>query len=390
MKRTELGSSWEGYKKVLFLVNHDIVIYNFRLELIERLLRDGYEVHVSSPYGERIKKLQELGCHYHAIEIERHGMNPKEEIELLASYKKLIAGVRPDIVFTYTIKPNVYGGMVCSKLKIPYIANVTGLGTAVENGGLMQKLTLALYKKGLRKAQKVFFQNRENMDFMIKKGIVRGSYDLLPGSGVNLEHYSYMEYPETDDPVIFLTIGRLMKDKGTDELLEAAKVIKKRFPHVIFRLIGGYDEGIYEDKVNRAVKAGIVEYLGSQLDVRPFLKDSHALIHTSYHEGMSNVLLEAAASGRPVIATDVPGCIETFTPNVSGIACKAKDVSSLVDAIKGFLEMPLADKQKMGQMGRKKMEVEFDRKNIVDAYMSELGREKRLTLVKSNLVEDIN
>lgn len=374
IKRTELGKFRVQRKKVLFLVNHDIVIYNFRFELVERLLECGFEVNVSSPYGERINKLQELGCIYHVTEIERHGRNPLKEVRLLKAYQKLVEEVNPDIVLTYTVKPNVYGGMVCSRLRIPYIANVTGLGTALENGGLMQKITLALYKQGLKKAQIVFFQNRENMVFMTKKGVVGSRYALLPGSGVNLEQFSYMEYPQTDDPVVFVTVGRLMKDKGTDELLEAAGIVRECHPHVVFRLIGDYDEEIYKDKVNRAVKNGTIEYFGSQPDVRPFLKECHALIHASYHEGMSNALLEAAASGRPVIATDVPGCREAFDSDISGIACKAGDVKSLVDAVERFLEMPHAKKQQMGQMGRKKMEAEFDRRIIVDEYMKELKK----------------
>lgn len=374
IKRTSFGREGNVKKKVLFLVNHDIVIYNFRLELVERLLRDGYEVHISSPYGERIEKLKALGCFYHETCMERHGMDPIKELKLIRTYKVLCKTIKPEVVLTYTIKPNIYGGMVCSRLGIPYIANITGLGTAIENAGIIKKITLSLYKKGLIKAQKVFFQNEENMKFMIKQGIVTCPYALLPGSGVNLKEYVYMEYPETSDPVIFVTIGRLMKDKGTDEILEAASIIKKRHAHVIFWLVGDYDEEAYKDKVGCAVKAGIVEYFGNQSDVRIFIKESHAIIHASYHEGMSNVLLESAACGRPILATDVPGCIETFIPGVSGIAFKAGNVKSLVNAIERFLEIPFGERRKMGQMGRKKMEAEFDREIIVEAYMDELQK----------------
>lgn len=357
--------------KVLILTNNDSGLYKFRGELVKELLKQ-YEVMICFPYGSYVEELCNMGCTYIDCQcLNRRGTNIREEIELMHFYKALLKKLVPDIVLTYTIKPNVYGGMACARLGIPYIVNVTGLGTAVENDGFMQKLTIALYRRGLKKAQKVFFQNKNDMRFMTSRKIVGGEYGLLPGSGVNLEEYSCMEYPKSENPIIFVVIGRLMKDKGTDELLEAAGIIRKRYPYVIFRLIGYYDEDIYRDKVKQALKAGAIEYFGSQPDVKGFLKDCHAVIHASYHEGMSNVLLEAAACGRPVIATDVPGCIETFIPDVSGVACKAGNTGSLVEAIEKFLRIPLADKQRMGQMGRKKIEKEFDRRIVIERYLEE-------------------
>lgn len=169
--------------KVLFLVNHDVVIYNFRLELVERLLDDGYKVVISSPYGERIEDLKALGCEYYGIDIERHGINLFQEIKLLSTYKKLVRKVKPDIVFSYTIKPNIYGAIACKKKRIPFVANITGLGMAVENKGLVQKISVLLYRIAFTKVQKVFFQNRENMQFFIEHKIAMGKHGLLPGSG---------------------------------------------------------------------------------------------------------------------------------------------------------------------------------------------------------------
>ena len=182
-------------KKVLFLVNHDVVIYNFRLELVERLLSDGYEVHISSPYGERIEDLKRLGAIFHETNMDRHGMNPINELKLLQNYKKLLKKIKPDIVLGYTIKPNIYGAMAAESVNIPFVANITGLGTAVENPGLSQKISIILYKIAFRKVQKVFFQNTENQQFFIDHKIALGKHGLLPGSGVNLRRFTVKEFP---------------------------------------------------------------------------------------------------------------------------------------------------------------------------------------------------
>lgn len=356
--------------RILIVANNDVGLYKFRRELVEELLRT-HEVHICLPNGEYISKLTELGCVYHACEFDRHGTNPLAELKQIAFYKRLLKAVKPNMVFTYTVKPNIYAGMACASLKIPYVANITGLGTAIENGGLMQKLLLALYKLGLRKAQKVFFQNESNRDFMIAKGIVKGKHDLLPGSGVNLDEHNEEPYPETQEPLVLVNIGRIMKDKGADELLYAAKIIRKEYPQVVFRLIGGFD-GAYEEKVQNAVEAGEIEYLGHQSDVHACLKEAHAIVHASYHEGMSNVLLEAAACARPIIATDVPGCRETYENGISGIACKARDGEDLVRAIREFIALPYEQKIQMGQAGRRNAERAFDRTIVIKQYMEEV------------------
>lgn len=360
-------------KKVLFLANHDVGIYNFRKELVERLVKEGYRIYLSCPNGERIKDLVSMGCRYIDVELERHGMNPFKELELIKYYKKIMQKIKPDMVLSYTIKPNIYGGMAAAALHIPQIANITGLGSAIESGGILKRITLFLYKIGLRKAETVFFQNKENMNFMKKNHIVTGKISMLPGSGVNLEQHCFEEYPEETEQLIFLSVGRIMKDKGIDELLEAAGEIKKEFPSIRFRLIGFFDED-YECKIKAAVDSGLVEYLGQQEDVHSFIKQSHAVVHASYHEGMSNVLLESAASGRPVIATNIPGCIETFEPGISGIACNVRDGKDLTKAIKSFIQIPYEGKKKMGEAGRRKMEQQFDRRIVVNKYMKEIKR----------------
>lgn len=245
-------------KRVLFLVNHDVVIYNFRLEVVERLIADGHEVHISSPYGERIDDLVALGAKFHEIVINRHGMNPVAEINLLRDYKKLLKSVKPDIVLGFTIKPNIYGAMSARQLGIPFVANITGLGTAVENGGWKQKLFVNLYKVAFKDVQRVFFQNTENQQFFIDNGIAIGKHKLIPGSGVNLDRFPVRDYPNEENGVVrFAFISRIMKEKGIDFYLAAAKAIKKKYPNAEFHICG-FCEAEYEGKLNEYNENGTV------------------------------------------------------------------------------------------------------------------------------------
>ncbi len=360
-------------KRVLILVNHDVVIYNFRLELVEKLLSEGYEVHISSPIGEHSNDLKAMGASLHEISFDRHGTNPIDEFRLLNHYKRLMNEIRPIIVFTYTVKCNIYGGIAASSMRIPFCPNITGLGTAINDGGIKGYIIGEMYKKGLRGAERVFFQNEANKEFMLNKGMVSSPYTVLPGSGVNLQRHCYEPYPESSRPLIISYIGRIMRDKGIDELLEAAKSIKEKHPEVIIRLIGFFD-GDYENKINVAKTEGIVEYIEQQSNIHPWMIESSAIVLPSYHEGMSNVLLEAAATGRPVIASDIPGCREAFDEGVSGYGFNAHDSEALTEAIEKFLQLPYEKKIVMGKAGRKKMEREFSRTIVVEKYFQELKK----------------
>lgn len=361
-------------KKVLFLVNHDIVIYNFRREIVERLLEEGYEVYISSPYGERIDDLIKMGCKYLEASIERHGTNIAKEIILLRYYKKIMKQISPDVVLTFTIKPNIYGGIAAKSLNIPYIANITGLGSAVENEGLMQKLSVVLYKIAFKKINTVFFQNKENLEFFKNKKIALGKHKLLPGSGVNLEQFSLLEYPESKT-IEFIFISRIMKEKGIDQYLEAATYIRKKYQNTRFHVLGFCEEKEYEKKLYELEKEGIIKYHGMQRDIRPFLKSTHCTIHPTYYpEGMSNVLLETAASGRPIIATNKAGCREIVDNKVSGFLVQQKNLQDLISKIEDFLKLSYKEKKQMGLKGREKVEKEFNREIVVKAYLREISR----------------
>ncbi len=358
-------------KKVLILVNHDVVIYNFRKELVERLLKDKYEVYISSPYGERIDDLVKMGCKHIEAKIARHGTNVIEELKLLHYYKKTIKEIKPDVVLSYTIKPNIYGGMACRLLKVPYIANITGLGTAVENEGLMQNITTMLYKIAFKKINCLFFQNTENRQFFIDKNLAVDKHRLVPGSGVNLQQFSVLDYP-CDETIEFVFISRIMKEKGIDQYIEAAQFIRNKYPNTRFHICGFCEEA-YEDKLKELQAQGIVIYHGMQRDVRKVLAKTHCTIHPTYYpEGMSNVLLESSACGRPIITTNRSGCRETVEAGVNGFIVEQKNSRDLIEKIEMFLNLSYKEKKQMGLDGRQKVEKEFDRQIVVEAYIDEI------------------
>ncbi|WP_280770886.1 glycosyltransferase family 4 protein [Salipaludibacillus daqingensis] len=359
-------------QKILILANNDGGLYKFRKELIQELVKK-YEVYISLPNGEFIPFLTELGCEFIDTDISRRGKNPFTDLKLMMKYRILLNKLKPDVVLTYTIKPNVFGGLVCRMKGVPNIANITGLGSAVENGGLLQKTTLFMYKLSLKKKLCVFYQNKENADFFIKKNITNCRQRLIPGSGVNLDEFSVMDYPN-DDSIHFLFIARVMKEKGIDQYLEAAETIRGKYVNTVFHILGFCEEG-YEEKLRYMQDKGIIQYHGMQSDVREFHKISHCTIHPTYYpEGMSNVLLESAASGRPVITTNRAGCREIVEDGVNGFIVNQKDSKDLIDKIEKFLKLEYESKKLMGLSGRKKVEKEFDRNIVVDAYIEEVNK----------------
>ena len=333
----------------------------------------GYDVYISEPYDdERVKYFEGIGCHIIKTDFNRRGMNPLADFKLMLKYRQMIKRLKPVAVLTYTIKPNVYGGFACRLTHAPLLANVTGLGDAIENGGWLQKLAICLYKIGLMKAKCVFYQNRTNKIFCEDHGIVGGKGVLLPGSGVNLLHHQYHELPP-DGTIKFLFISRLLKDKGTEEFFEMAQSIKEKYPNTEFQILG-WCEGDYKQQIDQLVKANIVKYLGPTSDVRPYLREVHCTIMPSYHEGMSNVNLESAANGRPVITTNVPGCQETVEDGKTGYLVNARDTNSLISAVERFINLPHSQKIEMGKNARNKVEREFDRQIVVAKYLEELDK----------------
>lgn len=360
-------------KRVMFLVNRDFVLYNFRFELVERLLQEKYEVYICLPYGEKVEQMVQAGCKFIRVEIDKRGTNPVRDISLIKAYHEIFRKYKPNIILTYTTKVCIYAGIIAGRMKIPYLMNVSGLGTALENPGLLQPMMIWLYKQAAKKADCVFYQNKENQEFFKKYKIYNGKQKLIPGSGVNLEKWKYLEYPEEKNGVEFLFIARIIKEKGIEEYLACAKAIKKKYPNIVFHVIGPCD-GPYKEVLEEYVKQEIIQYHGEVNNTAEYLKNAHCLIHPSYYpEGISNVCLEAAASGRPVITTDRSGCKETVEDGVTGFIFEQKNRKQMFDCVWKFIEMSNEERRVMGLAGRRKMEWEFNRENVVEAYMRQIA-----------------
>ena len=360
--------------KVLILTNNFSGLHSFRKEVVKALIDDGNLVTIAAPYDAKKDFFEEIGCTLINTEFNRKGMNPLKDMRLMFHYRKLLRQMKPDVVLSYTIKPNLYGGMACQLCHVQQIANITGLGSAVENPGWLQKLTILLYKVGLRKTHTVFFQNKANMDFCKQHRMVKGKIKLIPGSGVNLQHHVLRPYPAKDEPIRFIFISRLLREKGIEEYLAAAQEIKNKYPTTEFHILGSCEEN-YQERVDKLQKDGIVVYHGRQMDVRPYIEKTWCTVHPSFYpEGMSNVLLESCATGRPIITTDRPGCGEIVEDGVNGFVVKAQDSCDVVEKIERFIALPYEKKCEMGLAARRKVEKEFDRQIVVNAYLYELSR----------------
>ena len=376
---------------IALLTNNDDDVYCFRLELIQAILNAGYRMLIFCPDGPKFEVMNENGLRknqefiYDDPPIDRRGTSVVNDGKLIMHYWKLFKKHKPAVVLTYTAKPNVYASLVAYQLHIPVINNVTGLGSVVNESGLKKKLIMALFKTAYRCSACIMFQNSTNMKLAKELGWVKGDCRLIPGSGVALERYPVQDYPDGGNglegkPVIFNYIGRILKDKGVDDYIEAARRIKKKYPKTEFNMLGFIEptESHYENELEELGKQGIVLYRGSQKDVKPWIKRAHAIIHPSiYGEGMSNVLLENASSGRLIITTDNPGCQETVNDYISGFIYHGGDVDALVQKIETVVhDMPNSARKQMGLEGRKKVEKEFSREDVIKAY---LGKIKELT-----------
>lgn len=363
-------------KNILVLTNNIGGLHSFRKEVMKAIVDENYIVYISEPDdNDKAKYFEDIGCKIIKTRFDRRGMNPLSDLILLVKYLKLICNTKPQAVLTYTIKPNVYGGLACRITKTPQIANVTGLGDAIENGGWLQYLTIFLYRLGISKAQRVFFQNEHDKDFCVKSKITSQKSTVLPGSGVNLEHHKYQPFPSNNCSIKFLFIARLLKDKGTEEFFEMAEYIKKMYPNTEFHIIGNC-EGNYREQLEGLVNKKIIVYHGTTMDVRPYINEVQCTIMPSYHEGMSNVNLESAANGRPVITTNVPGCRETVDDGITGYLIKPKSTKDLIQKVERFINLPYEKKKAMGLAARKKVELEFDRNIVINAYLDEIRRQK--------------
>lgn len=357
--------------KIAIIANSSNGLWGFRQDLIQELLRNNTVIAIT-PNNGMWDELVNIGCDMINVPVDRRGMNPIKDIDILLKYKKLIKQEKPDLVITYTIKPNIYGGFACRMLKIPYVVNITGLGTAFENGGLLKKIVVAMYKVACKKAKVVFFENEENRQIFIREKIAKEPQThRLNGAGVNLEKYQVTEYPK-GEIIKFLFMGRVMAEKGVNELFDAMKKLIADGINCELGVLGRYEED-YKEKIEGYESEGWLHYYGYQKDVRPFIEKCHCFVLPSWHEGMANTNLESAASGRPVITSNIPGCMEAVLDGVSGYLAERKNTEDLYRVMKKFAELPYEERKALGLAGRKHMEEVFDKKKVVAETIKALG-----------------
>lgn len=360
-------------RKILFLVNKDNVIYNFRRELAFELIKQDFEVYISCPYGKKIDFMTERGCKFIDLNIDRRGTSVINDLKLIKEYHRLIKSLKPDVVLAYTSKCSIYGGMVCKWLKVPYIVNNAGLIETSNYSSFVGLMLNLLYKLGFKGASCMMYQNERERDFI--QSLIGETYHRdIPGSGVNLNEFKFAEYPANDDVIRFNYVARIVDFKGINELLACAEQIKAKHRNTEFVLYGDYDDDSYRQKVQEMEAMGVVKYGGIQLDMKPCIAAAHCVIHPSYYEGITNVILEHGAMGRPAIASDIPGCREPIDNGKSGYTFELKNVDDLVAKVEKFILLSYEEKAAMGKAAREKIEREYDRNIVTNIYIEEIKK----------------
>ncbi|HJU76622.1 MAG TPA: glycosyltransferase family 4 protein [Sphingomicrobium sp.] len=365
-------------RRVVLAANSSWNIVNFRHGLIRALKAEGYDPLVIAPReASTEQRIAELGVEWLEVPVDRSGMNPLADLRLIARYRRLLKRTRPAAFLGFTIKPNIYGAIAARSLGIPVIANISGLGTVFIKRGLLLALVTRLYRLALSNAAVVFFQNPEDRELFLERGIVRaGQARLIPGSGVDPQGFAAAPLPE--GPPMFLLVARLLGDKGVREFVAAARSLRAELPQARFQLLGPLDEGnrtaIARSELDRWVNDGDVEYLGETHDVRPFVAAATAIVLPSYREGLPRTLLEAGAMGRPLIATDVPGCRQVVEEGLNGFLSRARDAESLASAMRRLAQLDLARIRAMGAESRRKVVSEYSEAVVFRAYLDALEK----------------
>lgn len=366
-------------KHILLAGNTAFSMYNFRGKLIEELQEQGHRVTVVAPYDNIFTpKIVNLGCNFIPISINAKGTNPIQDLLLIHNYIKIFKKQKPDFIFCYTIKPNIYGSYAASWCNIPYIAVTTGLGYTFLNKGWISKVSKVLYKQAFKRAVQVWFLNDDDKHSFIENQLVKfDKAAVLKGEGIDLSRF-IVKSTDKKEPVVFLLIARMLWDKGIGEFIEAARMLKQRYPDVKFQLLGaiGVDnpEAIDDEQIRAWQSDGIVEYLGVTENVIPFIDAATCVVLPSYREGIPFTLLEAAASGKPVVTTNVAGCKDVVNDGITGFLCEVKDPISLANCMVKIISLSPDQYKTMALAGRSKVELEFDVRQTVNKYIETLER----------------
>lgn len=362
-------------KKIAIVSNSSWSVFNFRLGLAKALVNNGYQIILIAPsdeYSDRLKQEFE----YYDININNQSTNPIKDIKIIIDFYKLYKEIKPDIVLNFTIKPNIYSTIACHLLAIKTINNITGLGVLFTKQGFLTKIARYLYKYSQNKANKVFFQNKDDFNLLTAKGLVeKDKCDILPGSGVDTKKFIPIKHKKTHDTFRFLLIARMLWDKGISEYVLAAKILQKKYSHVEFQLLGFLNvenpNAISQQQMQAWVDSGIVDYLGQNDDVTKVIATADCVVLPSfYREGTPRTLLESASMAKPIITTDSVGCRDVVDDGVNGYLCRVKSSQDLADKMDMMLNLSHEKRLEMGQKGRQKMIREYDEKIVIDKYLS--------------------
>ena len=342
-------------RKFMLISPKNRTVYNFRGELIEEIRQRGFEVLVTGPNREHIDKIEALGVRFIEIPMNKNGVNPLADLRYLFQLYKLMRKEKPVCTLGYTIKPVIYGAIAAKLAGVGRICSmITGAGYLFTSGSrkarLLKQISLGLYRVGLACANVVIFQNPDDQrEFIDHKLVKAAKCNRVNGSGVNMKKFSPVPLP---DVITFFMLGRLLYSKGVKEYLEAARIVKERYPQVRFRLLGNIvtnmQDGMKEKEIKPYIEEGIVELLGETDNVIPYYAQCSVFVLPSYREGTPRSVLEAMAMARPIITTDTQGCRETVIDGKNGFLVPVKDVGSIVTAMERFIQEPQLI-EKMGQ-----------------------------------------
>lgn len=358
---------------VVLVCNTAWAIYTYRRGLLRALNEAGAQVTVIAPRDRTFEPLEQMGCRCIDLHVASKGTNPLDDLRTLLALRRHYRALKPDVVFHYTIKPNIYGSVAARLARVPSVAVTTGLGYVFIQKSRAAQVAKRLYRFAFRFPREVWFLNRDDETAFREQNLLvhPERARLLHGEGVDLDDFAFTPLPERSE-FSFVLIGRLLWDKGVGEYVEAARALRARYPQARFCLLGpvGVDNpsAITRDEVAAWEREGVIAYLGETADVRPYIADADCVVLPSYREGVPRTLMEASAMGRPIVATDVPGCREVVADGENGLLCAARDATSLAQAMARMLDMSPSDRTKMAERGRKKIAKEFDERVVVQRY----------------------
>ena len=364
-------------RAIVIAANSSWNLVNFRGNIIAALQRRGYRVVAIAPRDEYSAGLEALGVEHRALDFRSAGISPLHDARLFLHYVALLRAIRPAIFLGFTIKPNIYGSLAARLLGIPAINNVSGLGTVFIKQGLVTRVAVLLYRLALRRSATVFFQNEEDRDqFVAARMVAARQVRLLPGSGIDLERFT-VTAPPSGQGFCFLLIARLLWDKGVQEYVDAARIVKRSHPEARFQILGFADvdnrTAVPRATLDRWVSEGLIDHLGATDDVRPFIAASDCVVLPSYREGLPRSLLEASAMARPIVATDVPGVRDAVDDRVTGLLCAVRSAPALAEAMLAMIALSPAQRGAMGQAGRARVERGFGIDEVTRRYVDAIG-----------------